>query len=700
MSLCFVLDANLFISLARVGTEDIVLMLTQGARELEAELVTTPQVLDEIGNLPTVEEGQRMGMASAVRKNLEIQRLPSGSIEGLRKVLGRRGPQSTDISLMELARQKATEGYETVLVSNDFKIHLNAQQMEHPYVVASPAVLLHTMAEGTSGKLGKRFNRLYHQLRDGEMAYMLKKHSVFPAHPKLSWLMDNLMNASVSQPRMEEAEDEDASVIPQGPVDLKPLYHHLRGEPIHEVALEPFQNLLSHIQPLAQVLTYRESLKEMMEGGWYEEALDQLIDLIDHLQQNLQRSSTQLPYRERLWLRQLYAGELLVLYQAVGLLRLAKGQGERAEAAFDRCTLLALVAEQPLKGAQEHYLHGLARLHQGYPLGGVRAFQQALRLAPKEAPISIRCRFALALSQLKLNEGVAAERTMERLREDLDQAPVMGSRELTRLGDELYHFGLPDFAATVYREALEWAVTAGEKGVAQARLLVPRLYRTRSFLPGGASEMDRQLRRLVVHTQELDDPQARQAFQLALAQLRVQEVPLYEVMEATTRKWTLGKELPKSFMESWEVVAALPLGGEGGLDLNSIDMEHLPAELQTAITAMAASGGPVHPASSAQSAIPGDDDLVEGPSPGASLLVCNHPTLGSVAYLYPVAFSKSRTESFTLLPQPEGEFKLLPPEAELTGPFSVRGVMAARTPEALKLERSLGLLDPEDMVAY
>ncbi len=700
MALCFVLDANLFISLARVGTEEIVSMLTQGAKEVEAHLVTTPQVLDEIGNLPTVEGGQRMGMASAVRKNLEVQRLPSGSIEGLRKVLGRKGPQSTDVSLMELARQKAAEGCDTVLISNDFKIHLNAQKMEHPYRVASPAVLLHTLAEGTSGELSQRFNRLYHQLRDGEMAYMLKKHSTFPAHPKLSWLMDNLMNAAVAHPRLEGAEEQGPENIQMGPVDLKPLYHHLRGEPIHEVALEPFQNLLSHIQPLAQVLTYRESLREMMVGGWYEEALNQLVDLIDHLQQNLQRSSTQLPYRERLWLRQLYAGELLVLYQAVGLLRLAKGEGEWAEAAFDRCTLLALVAEQPLKGAQQHYLHGLARLHQDYPLGGVRAFQQAMRLAPKSAPMRVRCRFALALSQLKLGEGVAAEKTMGRLREELTEAPVLGSRELTRLGDELYHFGLPDFAATVYREALEWAVTAGEEGVGQARGLVPRLYRTRSFLPGGATEMDRQLHRLVAHTQDLDDPQARQAFQLALAQLRVQEVPLHEVMEDTTKRWTQGKKLPKSFLESWEVVAAFPIGGEEGLDLASIDMDQLPSELRTAVNAAAASNGPLPAPSGNGARTNGDEAQGEDEAPGASLLVCNHPTLGSVAYLYPVAFSKSRTESFTLHPQPRGEFKLLPLEAALTGPFSVRGVMAARTPEALKLERSLGLLNPEDMVTY
>jgi len=445
----------------------------------------------------------------------------------------------------------------------------------------------------------------------------------------------------------------------------------------------------------------------MMEGGWFEEALNQLVDLIDHLQQHLQRSSTQLPYQERLWLRQLYAGELLVLYQAVGLLQLAAGEGEWAENAFDRCTLLALVAEQPLKGAHQHYLHGLARLHQGYPLGGVRAFQQALRWAPPDAPIRLRCRLALALAQLKLGEGVAAEQTMERLRNDVEQQPVTGARELTQLGDELYHFGLPDFAALVYREALEWAVSAGEKGVEPARGLIHRLYRTRSFLPGGATEMDRQLKRLVDFSQELDDPQARVAFQVALAQLRVQEVPLHEVMADVTVGWTPGHKLPKSFLEPWEIVAALPLGDEAGLDLHSIDPLLLPTELATAVKAAAAAGGPVNSPKPREKVLEpvaegsNEDDNGDGNrQTGATLLVCNHPTLGSVAFLYPLLFTKGQTESFCLQPQTDGEFKLLPPEATLTGPFSVRGVMVARSFEALVLERSLGLMSPEDMVAY
>ena len=196
MAGCYVLDANLFISLARSGAEEIVSNLVEGAAELEAELVTTPQMLDEIGNLPTVEGGQRLGMASAVRKAITVEKLPAGAVEGLRQVIGKGGPQKTDLSLMELARQKANKGEETVLVSNDFKIHLYASKLEHPYRVASPAVMLHALAEACRGPLRARLTRLYHQLREAEMAYMLEKHKTFPAQPKLSWLMDNLMDSA------------------------------------------------------------------------------------------------------------------------------------------------------------------------------------------------------------------------------------------------------------------------------------------------------------------------------------------------------------------------------------------------------------------------------------------------------------------------------------------------------------------------
>ena len=183
----FIIDTNFFISLNQIS-ETLWLKKLHGFIDAnqQVKFYITRQILNE---MPFLRGSKRNQFLEAII----VEKVAQDDIDSIKSKLKKDNPaQDPDLSLLSLALTKVNNVNEnTWLVSDDYKLVQNAQEIDQKIKILTPGsflLKLYTLTDETH--LKRFFKSMEKKITDYSIKYILSRKDIYPAAKKLSWLID------------------------------------------------------------------------------------------------------------------------------------------------------------------------------------------------------------------------------------------------------------------------------------------------------------------------------------------------------------------------------------------------------------------------------------------------------------------------------------------------------------------------------
>ena len=559
MARAFVVDANFFISVSRTREEGAVEELINWSREAAASLDTTTRVIDEIRTVPNY--GTKERVAELVQRHFKVHAVAVEKIVALQRHIGAAAaPQDTDLSLMALSAELAAAGFETTLVTDDFKIMKTAPRVPQRFEVVSPSVFLLRVSEESAGSRRARFKALHRKVRRFEIEYMLARKDIYDAQPKLEWLIDSMIGTLAGGERAPAP----GAAAPSSPLpaaaaaadaedDLTALDRYLKGERVRPSKMKAFEALVPYTTTLPDLDHVRKEVAKQNAAGEPRRALETLDRRLNSMKTELQVGFASIPPREAELLYRAFSPRMAQLQYLAAMVHLSLGEMEMAEARLNDTAVLGLFAENGGVALEANYLLALVYLYQlrHEEASGQFALVDLLAQRLRRDDARTRALVGKALSEYLRGEPQEASATMVDVYHQVEGDPRQGARILEDFGDHLVNFSLPQVAVDFFEEALECAVEADD-GEAVDRL-VAKAKRTHFATGRSLGEVADKLEQFVDRAHEFKSEEAKARFQAEWDNLRQVVETMKGPLPYVAKDWTPGTQLPHELREEMEV---------------------------------------------------------------------------------------------------------------------------------------------------
>jgi len=552
----YIFDANFFISINQVYRKPIIGAIAKAVDDQGAKPHVTHLILGEIG---TLRYDNRKKVADNVTKFFDVAHIDNLQIEALESKVGKeRSPQHPDLSLMVLAN-KLGKNEDTVLVSDDFKIHTTQVRYNLRFKVISPSAFLLDVSNSAEDKdLRKTFRRLYRQVRRKEMEYMLSRRDTYNVEPKLTWLIDNLLG---SGPGVSTRASKQPRVVPitdRLELDLAPIYRHIDGEKVRSSKLTPFENIMPYIDFLKESKGVEEEVRLHVDQGEFKGALQVVRTASSRLSRKLQEASMFVDVMDGLKLRQVFAHYLAHYNFMQAFLSLSIGKVLNAEEYLDSAGFCALVTKDNDDIVKASYIKSLLYFNMEEFGEATEQFGTTERIARTLGmhETEFWAVFGKSISMFLMGDEDGAEVSMIDVHNMVEEFGRETTHALLTFADHLQNFGRAEVAIAVYSEALESALEWGQTDMMHT--ISESMKHCTATLAHVGAVLDSNLSHLIDKAHDLCE-ECQEAYFKEVQDIVLQEAEILKPLDLKVKEWTMGKDLPNVYRGWMEVVRFIPM---------------------------------------------------------------------------------------------------------------------------------------------
>ena len=191
----FIFDANFFIALKEIHAKRPYFKLAAARSQLEINFYISSQVFNE---LPFIVGTTHRNFIKAVN----VEKVKENELNQVKKDLKDHGvrllAQDPDLSLIALGKTLKTDLNTIYVVTDDFKLNQNIQQLEYRIQCLPLPSFLQLLSSNLDGKEKSYWKWVRSKVLQYNLDYMMSRANIYNPSAKLTWLIENAVQLADS----------------------------------------------------------------------------------------------------------------------------------------------------------------------------------------------------------------------------------------------------------------------------------------------------------------------------------------------------------------------------------------------------------------------------------------------------------------------------------------------------------------------
>lgn len=467
----FIFDANFFIGLKEIKAESPYTNLALAKKKLNLRFYVSAQVFNEC---PFIVGSNFRDFS----KGIDVAMIKDKELNHVKDELLRKGvklmAQDPDLSLVALGIQLKTKDNEVYIVSDDFKLSQNIENLNQDLKCLPLPSFLQMLGQNLKGHSQKYWKLVRKKILKLNLDYMMSRSDIYAPQAKIAWFIENSIDIAGMGVNLRAAMNEDEKEKEALNADKKTLkicYDFIQKR---KISPEDSKKIKTFEKSLKKIQKERENLilaQESLMKNDFKSTLKILRRSNEILNRNFQLMGAKLREKDYQLLEQVFASEISKVVFLRCFVLIASNKFISALDALDQTALFATVARIPETVLAINYLKALLYILNSYYIKAIDQFKFNYRLAKN---LQVRPHIAEILQLKAVIGNCITNYLIDQQNEafELVQSTIktLSPRSVPNLmqalldsGEYFLAMGFPEIASNLYSEALECAIDAKKK---------------------------------------------------------------------------------------------------------------------------------------------------------------------------------------------------------------------------------------------
>lgn len=558
----FIFDANFFIGLKEIKAESPYTNLALAKKKLNLRFFVSAQVFNEC---PFIVGSNFRDFS----KGIEIVMVKDKELNQVKDELLRRGvklmAQDPDLSLVALGIKLKTPDNEVYIVSDDFKLSQNIENLNKDMKCLTLPSFLQMMGQNLKGIYQKYWKLVRKKILKLNLDYMISRSDIYAPQAKIAWFIENSIDIAGMgvnlRESMDESEKENEKLDSERKL-IKICFNFIQNR---KLSKEEFKLIKPFEKSLLKIRKERKNLQlaqDSLMKNDFKTTLKILRRTNEILNRNFQLMGTKLQEKDYQLLEQIFASEISKVVFLRCFVLIASNKFISALDALDQTALFATVARLPETVLAINYLKALLYILNSYYNKAIDQFRFNFRLAshlqvrPNIAEIlRLKAVIGNCITNYLIDQQHEAFELVSDTKKTLTKKSIPNLMQaLLDSGEYFLAMGFPEIASNLYSEALECAIDSGKKWKYSFILGKMKEAYMASALIGTETRPSADISVLIDKFHDLQDVDTYNELMVKLAQFTNKFYEPFPFYTKDKRKKTAFSQLPHELKNEWQCV--------------------------------------------------------------------------------------------------------------------------------------------------
>ncbi len=558
----FIFDANFFIGLKEIRAESPYTNLALAKKKLNLRFYVSAQVFNEC---PFIVGSNFRDFT----KGIEVVMVKDKELNHVKDELFRRGvklmAQDPDLSLVALGMQLNTKDNEVYIVSDDFKLSQNIENLNQDIKCLPLPSFLQMLGQNLKGVSQRYWKLVRKKILKLNLDYMMSRSDIYAPQAKIAWFIENSIDIAGMGVNLRAAMDEDEKekeVLDSEKKILNVCYDYIRKRkisPEDSKKIKHFEKSLKKIQKERENLI--QAQKYLMKND-FKNTLKILRRTNEILNRDFQLMGAKLREKDYQLLEQVFASEISKVVFLRCFVLIASNKFISALDALDQTALFATVARLPETVLAINYLKALLYILNSYYNKAIDQFKFNYNLAmnlhvrPHIAEIlQLKAVIGNCITNYLIDQQNEAFKLVTSTIKSLTSKSIPNLMQaLLDSGEYFLAMGFPEIASNLYSEALECAIDSKKKWKYSFIIGKMKEAYMASALIGTEIRPSADISILIDKFHDLEDFETFNDLMVQLAQFTNKFYEPFPFFTKDKRKKTPYNQLPDVLKSEWQCV--------------------------------------------------------------------------------------------------------------------------------------------------
>ncbi|RLI64890.1 MAG: hypothetical protein DRO88_06035 [Promethearchaeia archaeon] len=558
----FIFDANFFIGLKEIRAESPYTNLALAKKKLNLRFYVSAQVFNEC---PFIVGSNFRDFT----KGIEVVMVKDKELNHVKDELFRRGvklmAQDPDLSLVALGMQLNTKDNEVYIVSDDFKLSQNIENLNQDIKCLPLPSFLQMLGQNLKGVSQRYWKLVRKKILKLNLDYMMSRSDIYAPQAKIAWFIENSIDIAGMGVNLRAAMDEDEKekeVLDSEKKILNVCNDYIRKRkisPEDSKKIKHFEKSLKKIQKERENLI--QAQKYLMKND-FKNTLKILRRTNEILNRDFQLMGAKLREKDYQLLEQVFASEISKVVFLRCFVLIASNKFISALDALDQTALFATVARLPETVLAINYLKALLYILNSYYNKAIDQFKFNYNLAmnlhvrPHIAEIlQLKAVIGNCITNYLIDQQNEAFKLVTSTIKSLTSKSIPNLMQaLLDSGEYFLAMGFPEIASNLYSEALECAIDSKKKWKYSFILGKMKEAYMASALIGTEIRPSADISILIDKFHDLEDFETFNDLMVQLAQFTNKFYEPFPFFTKDKRKKTPYNQLPDVLKSEWQCV--------------------------------------------------------------------------------------------------------------------------------------------------
>ena len=558
----FIFDANFFIGLKEIRAESPYTNLALAKKKLNLRFYVSAQVFNEC---PFIVGSNFRDFT----KGIEVVMVKDKELNHVKDELFRRGvklmAQDPDLSLVALGMQLNTKDNEVYIVSDDFKLSQNIENLNQDIKCLPLPSFLQMLGQNLKGVSQRYWKLVRKKILKLNLDYMMSRSDIYAPQAKIAWFIENSIDIAGMGVNLRAAMDEDEKekeVLDSEKKILNVCYDYIQKRkisPEDSKKIKHFEKSLKKIQKERENLI--QAQKYLMKND-FKNTLKILRRTNEILNRDFQLMGAKLREKDYQLLEQVFASEISKVVFLRCFVLIASNKFISALDALDQTALFATVARLPETVLAINYLKALLYILNSYYNKAIDQFKFNYNLAmnlhvrPHIAEIlQLKAVIGNCITNYLIDQQNEAFKLVTSTIKSLTSKSIPNLMQaLLDSGEYFLAMGFPEIASNLYSEALECAIDSKKKWKYSFILGKMKEAYMASALIGTEIRPSADISILIDKFHDLEDFETFNDLMVQLAQFTNKFYEPFPFFTKDKRKKTPYNQLPDVLKSEWQCV--------------------------------------------------------------------------------------------------------------------------------------------------
>ncbi|MHA1795394.1 MAG: hypothetical protein ACTSUK_04735 [Promethearchaeota archaeon] len=558
----FIFDANFFIGLKEIRAESPYTNLALAKKKLNLRFYVSAQVFNEC---PFIVGSNFRDFT----KGIEVVMVKDKELNHVKDELFRRGvklmAQDPDLSLVALGMQLNTKDNEVYIVSDDFKLSQNIENLNQDIKCLPLPSFLQMLGQNLKGVSQRYWKLVRKKILKLNLDYMMSRSDIYAPQAKIAWFIENSIDIAGMGVNLRAAMDEDEKekeVLDSEKKILNVCYDYIQKRkisPEDSKKIKHFEKSLKKIQKERENLI--QAQKYLMKND-FKNTLKILRRTNEILNRDFQLMGAKLREKDYQLLEQVFASEISKVVFLRCFVLIASNKFISALDALDQTALFATVARLPETVLAINYLKALLYILNSYYNKAIDQFKFNYNLAmnlhvrPHIAEIlQLKAVIGNCITNYLIDQQNEAFKLVTSTIKSLTSKSIPNLMQaLLDSGEYFLAMGFPEIASNLYSEALECAIDSKKKWKYSFIIGKMKEAYMASALIGTEIRPSADISILIDKFHDLEDFETFNDLMVQLAQFTNKFYEPFPFFTKDKRKKTPYNQLPDVLKSEWQCV--------------------------------------------------------------------------------------------------------------------------------------------------